>query len=75
MPIQGYKVWRNPRHPYEHPHYIGELSPADGVIRLSATDLVKLGLPQAAIPFGYRTGSVRSTHWGDGNESISDDYQ
>jgi hypothetical protein len=45
MSTEGYKVWRNPRHPYEHPHYIGELSPADGVVRLSAAYLVELGLP------------------------------
>lgn len=45
MAVERYKVWRNPRHRHEPPHYMGEVSPADGAISLSAADLVELGFP------------------------------
>lgn len=45
MSAERYKVWRNPCQWCERPHYMGEVSPADESVGISAADLVALGLP------------------------------
>ena len=45
MSEERFKVWRNPYQASEPPAYMGELSPPDGSISLSAAHLSELGLP------------------------------